>query len=99
MIGELVMSAGQFGLGHVARHAVVFRHAAGFGFGFGLSAAMAGLALCVIIARLSADFRVWVVAGQATDARVVGVVAQASPKPVRLEANVIDTVILPDHTV
>ena len=45
------------------------------GFGFGFSAAMAGLALGVIVSRLGAGLGVRVVAGQATDARVVGVVA------------------------
>ena len=77
MIGELVVGARQFDLGHMAGDAVVFRHRTGFG--FDLSAAMAGLALCVIVGRLYAELLVRVVAGHATDARVVGIVAFTSP--------------------
>ena len=91
MIGELVVGARQFDLGHMARDAVVFRHRTGFG--FDLPAAMAGLALCVIVSRLYAEFLVRVVAGHATDARVVGIVAFTAPKAVRLEANVVDTAV------
>ena len=95
VISEFEVGSGQFNFGHVAGDAVVFCDVTGFGFDF--SAAMAGLALCVIVARLSAHLRVRVVAGHATDARIVGIVAQAAPKPVRLEANVIDAVVLTNH--
>ena len=67
------------------------------GFGFDFSAAMAGLAPGVIVRGLGAGFGVGVVAGEATDARVVGVVADAAPKPVRLEANVVDAVVFLHH--
>src|SRR5580658_7401806 len=77
MIGELVVGARQFDLGHMARDAVVFRHLTGFG--LDLPAAMAGLALCVIVSRLYAEFLVRIVAGNATDARVVGIVAFTAP--------------------
>ena len=73
MIGELVVGARQFDLRHVARDTVVSRHPTGFG--SDLSTAMAGLALCIIVSRLCAEFCMRVVAGQTTDARVVGVVA------------------------
>ena len=95
MIGELKVGARQFDLGHVACDAIVLRHWTGFG--VDLSAAVAGLALCVIVSRLCAGFSVRVVAGQATDARVVGIVASAAPKPVRLEASVVDAVIFLHH--
>ena len=91
MIREFVVGARQFDLGHMARDAVVFRHRTGFG--FNLSAPMTGLALCVIVSRLYAGFCVRVVAGQATNARVIGVVAFTAPKPIRLEANVVDAVV------
>jgi hypothetical protein len=77
MIDELVVGARQFDLGHMARDAVVFRDRTGFG--FDLPAAVAGLALCVIVSCLYAEFLVRVVAGHAADARVVGIVALTSP--------------------
>lgn len=75
----------------------MFRHTAGLG--TGLSSFMAGLTLGIVVSRLGARFCVRVVAGQAADARVVWVVASAAPEPVRLEANVIDTVVLSSHDV
>src|ERR1700722_18337248 len=77
MIDELVVGARQFDPGHMARDAVAFRDRTGFG--FDLSAAMAGLALCIIVSCLHAEFFVRVVAGHATDACVVGIVALTSP--------------------
>ena len=77
MIDELVVGARQFDSGHMARDAVVFRDRTGFG--FDLPAAVAGLALCIIVSCLHAEFFVRVVASHATDARVVGVVALTAP--------------------
>src|SRR5215467_12574940 len=91
MVGELEVRAGQVGFGHVAGGAIVLRDAAGFGFCF--SAPMAGLALRVVVGRLRADLFMRIVASDATDALVVGVVAKAAPEAVGLKADVGEVIV------
>jgi len=91
VVGELEVCAGQFGFGHVAGGAIVFRDAAGFGFCF--SARMTGLALRVVVGWLRTDFFMRIVTGYAADARVVGVVAKAAPEAIRLKADVGEVVV------
>ena len=71
-----MVGTGQFDLRHVTADAAGVRDSAGLG--HGLATAVAGEAFGVVIDRLAADFAVRIVAGQATDARIVGIVALAS---------------------
>ena len=73
------------------------RHPAGFG--SRLSAPVAGLTLGVVVGQLCVECYMRVVAGQATDARIVGIVASAAPKPVWLKANVTDVVVFVNHDI
>ena len=85
------MGSRQFDPRHMAGDAFVFRYRTSLG--SGLPSAVTRLALRVIVYGLCTGFGVGVMAGQATDSRIVGVVALAAPKPIRLEANVVDTVV------
>src|SRR5271157_3702349 len=86
MVGKFVVRPGQLDFWHVAGHAFVLGHLAGLRARF--PAAVAGQTLWVVIERLAAQFVVRVMAREATDPRVIRVVALAARQPVRLEANV-----------
>jgi hypothetical protein len=75
VVGEFVVGAGEFELGHVAGDAAGVRHEAGLG--AWLAAAVAGQAFGIVIDGPAAGFVVRIVAGQATDAGIVSVVALA----------------------
>src|ERR1019366_7100524 len=62
VIGELVVRARQVDLGHVARRAIVLRHAADFGV---QGSRMAGRALRIVTRQIGVDLPMRIVAGSA----------------------------------
>ncbi len=86
MIRKLVVRTGQLEFWHVAGHAFFCGHRASFRAWF--PAAMTGLAFRIVIDWFAAHFVVRIVAREAANSRIIGVVAPAPSQPVRLEANV-----------
>jgi len=86
MIRKLVVRAGQLEFWHMASHAFFCGHLASPRAWF--PAAMTGLAFRVVIGWFAAHFVVRIMAGEAANSRIIGVVAPAPSQPVRLEANV-----------
>src|SRR5580692_7180498 len=99
MIGKFVVRSRQIELRHMAGHAVGFGHWASLRARFWmsrfsrnrLSAGVAGQTFGVKIHWMRAEVVVWVVARQAADTCVVGVVAFAACQAIRLEADVGNT--------
>src|SRR5690242_13854344 len=103
MIGEEIVGARYFIAGHVAGNATGrcpgtrFRapvaRASGGCSTIRVPRCAAGVtreALRVVSRRLVLHFAMWIVAGDAPDARVRGIVAAAVGQPVRLEAHIVD---------
>ena len=86
MVGELMVGSGKVEFRHVTGSTAVSGNLAGSGPGLG--AAMAGPALGIVIARMAVHLVVRVMAGQATNARIIGVVAGASHEAIGLETNI-----------
>ena len=95
VIRELRVHAGQFDFWHVAGRAFVCAHrtrgrSAWFGFRIFRLGEMTCKTLRVVISRVFLQLLVRIVAGQASDSRIVGVMPAAIEHTIRLETNIVD---------